>query len=147
MFMPLRTRASWLSGQPLGLAVVPDVYIMMQASRTRTRWRSVSMASAWVPPAAPSNALWLMNPGWSLPSITVNRSRGASASFRRAGSLAGVGPICVKSLDIPYVNDKSDIETFKKILKMKIDKIGDLTFWLPKSQIKEGLDELLISIK
>jgi hypothetical protein len=25
---------------------------------------------------------------------------------------------------------------------MKIDEIGDLTFWVPKSQIVEGLDEL-----
>jgi hypothetical protein len=78
--------------------------------------------------------------------VTSCRCCGADLTDWRSQA-TGVGPICVKSLDIPYVKDESDIETFKKILKMKIDKIGDLTFWLPKSQIKEGLDELLISIK
>ena len=28
------------------------------------------------------------------------------------------------------------------MLKLKIEDIGDLTFWVPKSQIIEGLDEL-----
>ena len=30
---------------------------------------------------------------------------------------------------------------------MKIDKIGDLTFWLAKSQIKEGREDLENSLK
>jgi hypothetical protein len=54
----------------------------------------------------------------------------------------GVGPICSKSLGIPYVKKEEDVAVFKKLLKLKIDQIGDLTFWVPKSQIKEGLGEL-----
>jgi hypothetical protein len=54
----------------------------------------------------------------------------------------GVGPVCSKSLNIPYVKNREDIEVFKKMLKIKINEIGDLTFWVPKSQVEDGLDEL-----
>ena len=59
----------------------------------------------------------------------------------------GVGPVCSKSLGIPYVKKEEDIVVYKKLLKLKIDKIGDLTFWLAKSQIKEGKEELEDSVK
>jgi len=59
----------------------------------------------------------------------------------------GVGPVCSKSLNIPYVRKEEDVEVYKKLLKMKIDKIGDLTFWLAKSQIVEGKNELEDSLK
>ena len=59
----------------------------------------------------------------------------------------GVGPVCSKSLNIPYVRKEEDIMVYKKLLKMKIDKIGDLTFWLAKSQIKEGREDLENSLK
>jgi hypothetical protein len=54
----------------------------------------------------------------------------------------GVGPVCSKHLKIPYVKNQEDVAVFKKMLKLKIEDIGDLTFWVPKSQIIEGLDEL-----
>ena len=54
----------------------------------------------------------------------------------------GVGPVCSKYLNIPYVKNVEDVAVFKKMLKLKIEEIGDLTFWVPKSQIVEGLDEL-----
>ena len=59
----------------------------------------------------------------------------------------GVGPVCSKSLGIPYVKKEEDIVVYKKLLKLKIDKIGDLTFLLAKSQIKEGKTDLEESIK
>ena len=59
----------------------------------------------------------------------------------------GVGPVCSKSLGIPYVKKEEDVMVYKKLLKLKIDKIGDLTFWLAKSQIVEGKEELENSIK
>ena len=59
----------------------------------------------------------------------------------------GVGPVCSKTLGIPYVKKEEDVVVYKKLLKLKIDKIGDLTFWLAKSQIKEGKSELEESIK
>jgi hypothetical protein len=59
----------------------------------------------------------------------------------------GVGPVCSKNLNIPYVKDMSDVEVYKKLLKLKIDQIGDLTFWLAKSQIVEGYDDLSEAVK
>ena len=59
----------------------------------------------------------------------------------------GVGPVCSKYLGIPYVKKEEDVVVYKKLLKLKIDKIGDLTFWLAKSQIKEGKTDLEESIK
>ena len=59
----------------------------------------------------------------------------------------GVGPVCSKSLGIPYVKNEEDVAVYKKLLKLKIDRIGDLTFWLAKSQIIEGKEELLDSVK
>jgi len=59
----------------------------------------------------------------------------------------GVGPVCSKALGIPYVKKEEDVEVYKKLLKLKVDKIGDLTFWLAKSQIKEGKEELGDSVK
>ncbi len=54
----------------------------------------------------------------------------------------GVGPVCSKSLGIPYVKNQEDVAVYKKLLELKMENIGDLTFWVPKSQIKEGLEEL-----
>jgi len=54
----------------------------------------------------------------------------------------GVGPVCSKSLGIPYVRKEEDVAVYKKLLQLKMENIGDLTFWVPKSQIKEGLEEL-----
>jgi hypothetical protein len=54
----------------------------------------------------------------------------------------GVGPVCSKNLGIPYVKKEEDVEVFKKMLTLKINQIGDLTFWVAKSQIVEGLNEL-----
>ncbi len=59
----------------------------------------------------------------------------------------GVGPVCSKSLGIPYVKKEEDVAVYKKLLQLKMKNIGDLTFWVPKSQIKEGKEELENSLK
>ena len=59
----------------------------------------------------------------------------------------GVGPTCSKHLNIPYVKNQEDVAVFKKMLELKIRNIGDLTFWLAKSQIVEGMDKLKESVK
>jgi hypothetical protein len=59
----------------------------------------------------------------------------------------GVGPVCSKALGIPYVKKEEDVVVYKKLLRLKINKIGDLTFWLAKSQIVEGKEELENSVK
>ncbi len=59
----------------------------------------------------------------------------------------GVGPVCSKHLNIPYVKHQEDVAVFKKMLEMKIRNIGDLTFWLAKSQIVEGKKVLAEAVK
>ncbi len=59
----------------------------------------------------------------------------------------GVGPVCAKNLNIPYVKKQEDVEVFKKLLSLKIEEIGDLTFWVPKSQIVEGISEMENQLK
>ena len=59
----------------------------------------------------------------------------------------GVGPTCSKHLGIPYVKKEEDVKVFKKMLEIKINSIGDLTFWLAKSQIVEGGDVLKNQLK
>ena len=36
----------------------------------------------------------------------------------------GVGPVCSKHLEIPYVKNKEDVEVYKKLLNLKIQSIG-----------------------
>ena len=59
----------------------------------------------------------------------------------------GVGPTCAKHMGIEYVRKQEDIEVFLKMLQIMVDRVGDLTFWLPKSQIVEGREELDKQIK
>ena len=60
---PWRTIASWVSRQPFGFAVVPDVYISTATSRTRTRDCSVRSSSSVTVAAAASNAVAVEEPG------------------------------------------------------------------------------------
>jgi hypothetical protein len=59
----------------------------------------------------------------------------------------GIGPVCSKHLGIPYVQKQEDVEVYMKLLSIKINKIGDLTFWLAKSQIVEGKEEMIEALK
>ena len=80
---PWRTSASWLSRQPLGLAVVPDVYISSATSRIRTRACSALISSSPTPCAAASNAVRERKPGRSPFRCTSARRSGADSSSKR----------------------------------------------------------------
>ena len=89
----VRTSASWLRGQPLGSAVVPEVYIMTATSRRRTRERArCTAASSMASPAAPKASRPIMPAGMESPSSATVRSRGAASSARAAGSGAPASP-------------------------------------------------------
>ena len=86
---PVRTIASWLSGQPFGIAVVPDVYIMIAGSRTRTASAAAQTASGGTDAASSSKRFWSTSPGGEDdPSITQARSAGAPGSESARGSSA-----------------------------------------------------------
>ena len=90
---PVRTIASWVNGQPFGCAVVPDVYIMIAASRTRTACDASQTTLAGTEGCRASKAARSRKPSGELsPSITHARSRGVASSARAAGSAAVARP-------------------------------------------------------
>lgn len=90
----VRTSASCESGQPLGSAVVPDVYIMIATSRRRIRRRSRSTSSAGTRSPSDSKAARPRKPGRSPDPIVTTERRaaalpGASATGSAARASAG----------------------------------------------------------
>lgn len=64
--------------------------------------------------------------------------------------LTNMGKICAKHLGIEYITDKSQAEKFREEYLKKVEEIGEMEFWVPKSQIKkwEGHLEIVVdSIK
>jgi hypothetical protein len=55
--------------------------------------------------------------------------------------LTGMGAICAKRLGVTYIKDVNEIERFKVDLKKRIEEVGEFEFWLPKTQIREYVNE------
>lgn len=55
--------------------------------------------------------------------------------------LTGMGATCARNLGVKYIKDKSEVERFKLDLKERIAQVGEFEFWLPKTQIREYVDE------
>ena len=51
--------------------------------------------------------------------------------------LTGMGKICAKHVGVEYITDKSQAERFREDYLKRVEEIGVLTFWVPKSQIKK----------
>lgn len=51
--------------------------------------------------------------------------------------LTGLGKICAGHLRIPYITDASQAERFREDYLKRVEEIGVMTFWVPKSQIKK----------
>lgn len=49
--------------------------------------------------------------------------------------LTGMGKTCAKHMGVEYIKDKSEVERFRKEYMDKIEEIGEMEFWVPKSQI------------
>ena len=89
----MRTIASWVSGQPFGWAVVPEVYIMIAGSRTRTPSDASRITLSGTEACRASNAARSRNPAGELsPSITHARRSGVAASASAAESAADARP-------------------------------------------------------
>lgn len=61
--------------------------------------------------------------------------------------LTGVGKVCAKHLGITYIKDKSEVNRFRDEYLKKVEEIGEMEFWVPKSQIKkwDGVTGLAVS--
>jgi hypothetical protein len=62
--------------------------------------------------------------------------------------LTGLGKTCAKHVGVPYITDKSQSESFRLEYMKRVDEIGEMEFWIPKSQIKtwEGTADILLKM-
>ena len=60
--------------------------------------------------------------------------------------VTGMGKTCAAHMKVPYVKDKSEAERFREEYLKRVEEIGLMEFWVPKSQIKkwEGITSMAI---
>ena len=62
--------------------------------------------------------------------------------------LTGLGKICAKHVGVPYITDASQAKQFLEEYMKRVEEIGEMEFWVPKSQIKtwEGNADILLKM-
>lgn len=62
--------------------------------------------------------------------------------------LTHMGKICAKHMGVEYITDSSQAEKFREEYLKKVDEIGEMEFWVPKSQIKvwNGKTEVILKM-
>jgi ribosomal protein L16/L10AE len=62
--------------------------------------------------------------------------------------LTGVGKTCANHMRIPYITDKSQADRFLNDYLRRVEEIGEMEFWVPKSQVKkwEGKTEVVLQM-
>jgi len=62
--------------------------------------------------------------------------------------LTGMGKTCAKHLGVTYITDKSQATKFREEYLKRVDEIGEMEFWVPKSKIVkwEGKTEIILEI-
>lgn len=60
--------------------------------------------------------------------------------------LTKMGKTCSKHMKVEYIKDKSEVERFRNDYLKRVDEIGEMQFWVPKSQIKKwnGMTEVIV---
>jgi hypothetical protein len=48
-----------------------------------------------------------------------------------------MGKTCAKNVDIPYIKDLSETETFIENYKKRIEELGEMELFIPRSQIRQ----------
>jgi hypothetical protein len=51
--------------------------------------------------------------------------------------LTGMGKTCAKHVGIEYIKDASEAKKFREEYLKRVDEIGEMEFWVPKTQIKK----------
>jgi hypothetical protein len=61
--------------------------------------------------------------------------------------LTGMGKICANHLGVEYITDASQAERFREEYLRKVEEIGEMEIWVPKSQIKkwEGTTQTMVN--
>lgn len=59
-----------------------------------------------------------------------------------------MGKTCAKHMKVEYIKDKSQADRFRKDYLKRVEEIGEMIFWVPKSQLKnwEGDSEFLLTM-
>jgi hypothetical protein len=62
--------------------------------------------------------------------------------------LTTMGKTCAKHMGVEYIKDKSQTERFRQDYLKRVEEIGVMEFWVPKSQLKnwEGDTNFLLEI-
>jgi len=62
--------------------------------------------------------------------------------------LTKMGKTCSKHMGVEYITDKSQADRFREEYLKRVEEIGEMEFWVPKSQIKkwEGTAEILLKM-
>ena len=60
--------------------------------------------------------------------------------------LTGMGKTCAKHVGVPYITDKSQATKFREEYMKRVEEIGEMEFWVPKSKIVkwEGKSEVIL---
>jgi len=60
--------------------------------------------------------------------------------------LTGMGKICAGHVGVEYITDASQAERFREEYLKRVEEIGEMEFWVPKSQIKkwDGMTEAIL---
>jgi len=73
--------------------------------------------------------------------MTKGRSKVCGCCAKRLtdefSMLTGVGKTCAKHMKISYITDRSQAERFREDYLRRVDEIGEMEFWVPKSQVKK----------
>lgn len=73
--------------------------------------------------------------------LTIKRGKVCTSCMKTLtdefSMLTGMGKICAGHLRIEYITDKSQAERFRQDYLKRVEEIGEMEFWVPKSQIKK----------
>jgi Zn finger protein HypA/HybF involved in hydrogenase expression len=60
--------------------------------------------------------------------------------------LTGIGKLCAKYIGVEYITDRNQAERFRNEYLQRVEEIGEMEFWIPKSQIVkwDGITESII---
>jgi len=62
--------------------------------------------------------------------------------------LTGLGKICAGHMRVEYITDASQADRFREDYLKRVEEIGEMEFWVPKSQIKkwDGSTEAILRV-
>jgi hypothetical protein len=82
--------------------------------------------------------------------MTIKRGKICSSCMKdltdEFSMLTGMGKTCAKHFKVPYIKNASEAARFREDYLKRVEEIGLMEFWVPKSQIKkwEGVTESIV---